>query len=161
MSWRELITDLYETRAEETGIAGKPAFHPAASADAIAQAEARLDAQLPATLRSLLLETNGVMEMIQVGDGDWIESMWLLWTVEEIVDRNASYREATDAGTYHRDFRTLVFFVDVGCDGMLFGFPVAEDRTCRPSVCVWRPIDDELDEVAPSLEEFLRGGWTV
>jgi cell wall assembly regulator SMI1 len=160
MSWRNLISASYETRAEQPGIAGKPQFYPAALAGDIADAEARLNATLPASIRSLLLETNGVMDLMAIDGGDWFDSMWLLWTVDDIVKRNVSWRAATAAGTYKRDFHQMVFFADAGTDGILFGFPVMEDYVCAPRVVVWHPIMDELGELAPSLEDFLQGWLT-
>ena len=160
MNWRELITGIYEGRSQQPGIAGKPKFYPAASAGDIADAEVHLSATLPASIRSLLLQTNGVMDMMAIDGGEWFGSMWLLWTVAEIVGRNRFYRAATEDGTYDSDFRELVFFADAGCDGILFGFPLIDDRACAPRVVVWHPIMDELDELAPSLEDFLRGWLT-
>ena len=157
MSWRELISGIYESRTPQPGIADKPEFYPGTSAADIADAELRLNATFPASLRSLLLETNGVMDMMAIDGGEWFDSMWLLWTVAEIVEQNLFYRRATDSGTYDRDFWQLLFFAGAGCDGILFGFPVTEEGVCSPRVVVWHPIMDELDELAPSLEDFLRG----
>jgi len=160
MKWRELINGIYGARAQQPGIAGKPKFYPAASAEHVADAEIRLDAMFPASLRSLLLETNGVMDLMAIDGGDWFDAMWLLWTISEIVDQNLSYRAATEDERYERDFRKLVFFAGAGSDGILFGFPVTEDRVCAPGIVVWYPIEDELKELAPSLEDFLRGWLT-
>jgi hypothetical protein len=159
MSWQELIIGFYEGRPRQTGIAGKPEFYPAASAASIADAEATLGAALPASIRSLLFETNGVMDMMAIDGGEWFESMWLLWTIEEIVEQNRFYRAATGDGKFDRDFRNLVFFAGAGTDGILFAFSV-DDGVCAPRVVVWHPIMDELDELAPSLEAFLRGWLT-
>jgi hypothetical protein len=159
MNWRELIIGIYEDRRQQPGIAGKPEFHPGASAATIAHAETALNAALPSSLRSLLLETNGVMDMMAIDGGDWFESMWLLWMTEEVVEQNRYYRAASEEKTYERDFSTLVFFAGAGTDGILFAFPV-EDGVCAPRVAVWYPIIDELDELSPSLEDFLRGWLT-
>jgi hypothetical protein len=129
MNWRELITGIYEGRPPQPGIAGKPEFNPAASAASIVAAEAALNAALPESLRSLLLETNGVMDMMAIDGGDWFESMWLLWKIEEIEGQNRFYRAASEERTYERDFSSLVFFAGAGTDGILFAFPV-EDRVC-------------------------------
>jgi cell wall assembly regulator SMI1 len=160
MNWRELVTGIYESRARQPGIAGKPQFYPPASAEDIADAEARLNAKFPASIRSLLLETNGVMDMMAIDGGEWFDSMWLLWTVTELVEQNLFYRAATADGTYERDFSQLVFFAGAGTDGILFAFPLMEDRVCAPRVVVWHPIMDELDELAPSLEDFLTAWLT-
>jgi hypothetical protein len=93
--------------------------------------------------------------MMAIGGGEWFESMWLLWTIEEIVAKNRFFRAASDERRYPRDFRSLVFFAGAGADGILFAFPV-EDGICAPRVVVWHPIFDELDELAASLDDFLR-----
>jgi len=160
MNWRELITGVYVTRAARPGIVGKPKFYAAASAGRIADAEERLNARLPASLRSVLLETDGVTDVMAVDGGEWFDAMWLLWPVEQLVDRNLSYRAATEHGTRACDFRQLVVFADAGCDGILFAFPVTGDGVCVPRVVVWHPIRDELGDLAPSLEDFLRGWLT-
>jgi len=160
MNWCELISGIYETRPEQPGIACKPKFYPAASAEEIADGELRLDVRLPASIRSLLLETNGVMELMAIDGGDWFTSEWLLWAVCEVIEQNLLYRTDYVKGKHERDFGKLVFFANAGCDGILFGFPVMEDGVCAPRVVVWHPIMDELDELAPSLEDFLRGWLT-
>jgi len=158
MRWRELITEIYETRTQPSGIAGKPEFYLPASAASIGAAEAAVQAVLPDSLRSLLMETNGVMDMMAIDGGEWFKSMWLLWAIEEIVEQNR-FNRSREKGTYERDFDSLVFFAGAGTDGILFAFP-AEDGLCGPQVVVWHPIGDELDNLAPSLDEFLRGWLT-
>ena len=81
--------------------------------------------------------------------------------MQEIVEQNDFYRRATDDGTYERDFRQLAFFAGAGSDGILFGFPVSKDGACASRVVVWHPIMDELDELAPSLEDFLTSTISV
>lgn len=159
MSWRALITAIYENRRHSPGIAGRPEFFPGAAPQAVADAEAALSAALPDSLRALLLETNGVMDMLAVDGGDWFESMWLLWKIEEIVAQNRLYRAASPDGMYRRDFSNLVFFAGAGTDGILFGLPV-ENGACASRVMVWHPLRDKLDTVAPSLADFLQGWLT-
>lgn len=152
MSWRELITGIHESQSQQAGIARKPEFRCAASAATIADAENILNAVLPISLRSLLLESDGVMEMMAIDDGDWFESIWLLWNTEELVEQNCFYRAASKKG--RTSATSVVFFAAAGTDGILFGFPV-EKRACASRIVVWHPIADELNEVAPTLEDFL------
>jgi hypothetical protein len=156
MNWREFITDNYAVAPEQPGIASKPEFYPGASTHEIADVELRLNARLPASIRSLLLESDGVMGMMAIDGGEWFKEHWLLWTVAEVVEQNLWYRGESGKETYERDFRKVVFFADAGSDGILFGFPVREDRACASHVVVWHPIEDELDDIASSLEDFLR-----
>lgn len=159
MSWLEIIACAYRDRPQPAGFTNKPRFHSPVSVDALSDAEAALKATLPHSLQSLLLETDGVMEMMAVGEGEWFESMWLVWQLEEIVEQNTRYRAAANCGRYDRDFTNFVFFAGAGTDGILFAFPV-QQAACASSVWVWHPIRDEWKELAPSLEDFLRG-WLV
>lgn len=156
MTWREFIAGIYADTPEQPGIASKPEFYSGASADEIADAELRLNARLPASLRSLLLESNGVMGMMAIDGGDWFKEHWLLWTLAEVIEQNLWYRSETGKETYRRDFCQVVFIADAGSDGILFGFPVEEDQICAPSIVVWYPIEDELEDIAASLEDFIR-----
>lgn len=146
MSWRSRMNEIYESTPQEPGARGGLEFFPPTSAANIAIAEAALQARFPDALRSLLLESDGVM--------DRGASMWLIWTLERIIEDNRSLRAKELQSLYERDFRSLVFFADAGADGILFGFPVVAG-TCAPCVMVWHPIDDDLDPVATSLEEFV------
>ena len=85
MNWREFITDTFESGRQLPGAASRPKFYPGASAHEIAKAAARLNADFPASLRSVLRESNGVMEMIKLNGGRWHTGGWVLWTVREIV----------------------------------------------------------------------------
>ena len=69
MNWRERIIGSYQARSPDPGISGKPGFYPAASEEAVADAETRLDVAFPISLRSLLLESNGVMDMMAIDVG--------------------------------------------------------------------------------------------
>jgi len=159
MTWQERITDLYETRAWPLGIAGRPQFYPGADAAQLVHAEAALDVSLPESFRSLLKETDGVMDMLAIDGGEWFESMWLLWSAGEIVKQNRYYRGKREKFPGDRDFSRLVFFAHAGTDGIGFAFPV-EGRACAQRVLVWHPIRDTVAEIAPSLEEFLDGWLT-
>jgi len=159
MNWRERITGIYQGRQQQPGLAGKPVFYPSALTQEISDAETKLKAEFPESFRSLLLEANGVMEMASIDGGDWIESMWLFWNIDEIVEQNRCRHAVTEKRTFKRDFTSLVFFASAGTDGILFAFTV-KDGVCLPHVMVWHPIMDELEEIAPSLEDFLRGWLT-
>jgi hypothetical protein len=160
MSWRKLISGIYESRAKKSGFISRPKCYPAASSREIADGELRLSALLPASIRSLLLETNGVMNELAIDGGEWFDSGWLLWTVREVIQQNLQFRAEYLKGEYERDFGRLVFFANAGCDDVLFGFPVMKNRVCAPRVVMWHPIEDELNELAPSLKAFLKGWLT-
>lgn len=160
MNWRDFIAGIYYARPQEPGIATKPAFYPGASPYEIAEAEVQLEAIIPSSIKALLLETNGVMNMLAIDNGEWFEDMWLVWTISEIVEHNRRCRSASGQVTYERDFRELLFFAGAGSDGILFGFPCMEDHVCSCNVSVWYPIEDELTQVATSFDEFLEA-WLM
>lgn len=160
MNWCEIISGIYEAREKRPDYTTTPKFYPAAPPSEITDVETGVNARLPTSLRSLLLETNGVMEMMMVAGGEWFESTWLLWPVERMLEKSRSCRERSGTRNGNHDFRKVVFFADAGCDGILFGFPVNEQRACESRVVAWWPLRDEVSEVAPSLEEFLRGWLT-
>ncbi len=160
MNWHDWISNIYEAQTHQPGITTKPTFLPAASMEQLSKLEFDLRARLPESLRSLLLETNGVMERMSINGGEYFDNMWLLWTIAEIVEQNYYFRKQTEEGSYNRDFTKLVFFAGAGVDGILFGFPVLEDCICKPDVVAWYPIRDESNLLAPSLQDFLKG-WLM
>jgi hypothetical protein len=158
MNWYEFITETYVAAPKHPGWVTKPQFYAGAPAQEIADAEFRLNATLPGSLRTLLLESNGIMGMMAMDSGDWFEEHWLIWTVAEVVKQNLWYRSASAKETYERDFSKVVFFADAGSDGILFGFPVTEGQACAPNIVVWYPIEDEIQDIASSVEDFI-GKW--
>ncbi|MCA9116903.1 MAG: SMI1/KNR4 family protein [Planctomycetaceae bacterium] len=160
MNWGKFIGNIYQERRRSPGVRARPAFYDAATDSVINTAELRLNVRLPDSLRSLLSETDGVMDMMSIDGGEWFENMWLLWTVEELIERNEFYRDEMKQGVYKCDFMNLLVFADAGTDGNLFGFSLEKDRNCKPRVVCWDSITNEINVLASSLEEFLRGWLT-
>ncbi len=157
MNWRERIEEMYASREAQPGIASRAQFREPASLQEMESLEETLRVRLPAELRTLLLETNGVLELLQVDNGEWIENMWLIWPTTMIADDNLRWRQPSARDTWDRDFSRFLFFADAGSDGILFGHPV-EGKDATASVSMWIPIGDEVTSIAPSLETFL-DGW--
>jgi hypothetical protein len=154
MTWRERITELYSSRELAEGLL-PPRFHPPPAANEVAAAEARLGTTLPAALKSLWSDTDGVTEEMSVEGQGVIEIGRIIWPLNELLLANLSQRCGNNP--YSREFPRLVFFAEAGCDGILFGFPVGVDGICESRVVVWHPIDDDLIDVAPSLDDFIVG----
>lgn len=157
MHWHEFITGAYKRQKHGPGIASKPVFHPPALVQDVADLEAQLNVRLSASLRSLLLETNGVMDMLAIDGGDWFENMWLLWPISEIINANLLPQTGGARSTHDSNLDDLLFFAGAGCDGILFGHPITDGRMAAPEVRVWYPLRDEAPVVAPSLKEFIQG----
>ena len=134
--WREYLLDL----GSGVNLAAP------ASPEAIARAEQGLGVELPAELRELLLETDGVTD--EYGTE-------LLWPVERILDDNSMFRGNPDFADLYMPFDALLFFGDSG-GGDQWAFTVLAGRVRRPDVFLWNHENDSRSWAAPSLRRFLR-----
>ena len=141
MPWKELIQRL--TNEGE--------FASSASVDQLARAESSLGVKLPAALRELLDETNGV-------EGEY--GLGLVWPLEQIVEDNLMFRSNASFCDIYMPFDHLLFFADAG-NGDQFAFPIHADGVIhRPDVFAWDHEDDSRSWVASSLKDYLEGWLT-
>jgi hypothetical protein len=133
--WQELIRRLI-TDCE---------FAPPASLGRLAAAEQALGVELPGDLRSLLLESDGVLGEYGLG---------LVWSVERIETDNIAFRSNADFRELYMPFDHLLFFADAG-NGDQFAFAILAGAVRRPDVFAWNHEDDSRTWVAPSLEKYL------
>lgn len=133
--WRALIASLYPEHS----------FLPGASAHEIQAVEDALDCDLPADLRELLAESNGVQGEYGLG---------LVWPASRMVTDNLALRSES-AGHLYMPLDHLIFFADAG-NGDQFAFAIADgSRQTRDDVFAWNPIDDGRVWVAPDLRRYL------
>jgi hypothetical protein len=158
VNWRAIISGILENKKGDPRFRSKPTFYPPGSMEEIKELESALNARLSSSLQSLLQETNGVMEMLSIDGGEWLNDLWLIWPIDEITNENLFFRGEKKKGVYEREFDQLLFFTGAGCDGILFAHPINQNRHADSQVVVWHPIEDELTEVAPDLQTFL-GDW--
>lgn len=159
-SWRDLIERTYSAIPHPAGRTSKPRFSPPASAEDIAAAEDQLGRKLPPSLTSLLMETDGVMDMMSVRGGDYFGNMWLIWPAERIVEETLEDRSEDVVAPSDADTSELVFFAGAGVDGILFGFPPAGADSCDTKVVAWHPLRGTVSDLADSLEDFVEGWLT-
>src|SRR5438067_2438889 len=136
MNWRTFIYGMYAKQEHGDGLESKALFHPPASIQELADLESQVGTSLPADLRSVLLETNGVMSTLKIDDGDWFENMWLLWPTYQIINDNLLMRRESAAGEYEGPFQDLLVFANAGTDGILFANPI-EHRVAAPNIMAW------------------------
>ncbi|MFV2171585.1 SMI1/KNR4 family protein [Actinomadura sp. LOL_016] len=130
--WRELA----ERAFPEAG------FRPPAPAASLDAAERRLGGPLPAALRDLLRETDGVT-------GPY--GLDVVWSLEQVVEQNAEFRTDASFAELYMPFDPLLFFGDNG-GGDQFAFvrtPPAD------GVVVWDHETDARFPVAPDLRSYL------
>jgi hypothetical protein len=138
--WRELIH----------GVAPDCVFAEPASAVRLGEAERSLSLGFPAELRSLLLETDGVLGKNELG---------LIWPLARIEADNLSFRSNSDFAELYMPFDPLLFFADAG-NGDQFAFSVLQGAVSRSDIFAWDHEDDSRFWVAPSLEKYLEW-WLV
>lgn len=125
---------------------GQAAFSPPASAHALEACEAKLGHRLPAHLRQLLAETNGI-------EGDY--GLGLLWSTGRIADDNAQFRHDDHLRELYMPFAGLVFFADAG-NGDQFAVSLRGNH----EVYVWNHEDDSRTWVAPTVMRYLENWMT-
>ncbi len=134
-AWRELVQRLTPDCE----------FSPPASPVQITAAEQGLCAALPADLRSLLSESNGIAGEYGLG---------LVWPVERIAADNLAFRANADFAELYMPFDPLLFFADAG-NGDQFAFCLLAGEVRKDDVFVWNHEDDSRTWAAPSLERYL------
>ncbi|MFI8326889.1 SMI1/KNR4 family protein [Streptomyces sp. NPDC085529] len=117
-------------------------FRSPAQVGALAEAEHRLERGLPAELRQLLLESNGVIGHTAVDT---------VWSVERIVDQNLLFRSDSSFAQLYMPFDALLFFGDNG-GGDQFAFVQTPER---PDIFVWEHETDSRRWVARDLRDYL------
>ncbi len=124
-------------------------FFPPVTEEQITEAESSLQLKLPRDLRSLLLETNGIYNTKA--------KIHFVWTLEEIVRANSSLRTEEFRAKSFMPLDHLLFFANVGVDGILLAFPIAASGDVKnKDIIAWYPIEDSRPVVAFSLKNYLQ-----
>ena len=132
--WKELIQRMHRDCE----------FSPGAASQMIDEAEAKLAIQLPAELRELLLEANGISNW---GGG-------LIWSVDRIAKRNLEFRAFADFRTLYMPFDHLLFFGDNG-GGDQFAFRILAGKVEPQNVYRWCHENDAREWQAGDLRDYL------
>ncbi|MGW3633218.1 SMI1/KNR4 family protein [Streptomyces sp. NPDC005122] len=130
--WREAALEIFP----------KAKFRSPARTETLADAEHRLGRGLPADLRQLLLESDGLIGHTAVDT---------VWPVERIVEQNLLCRTDGSFAQLYMSFDALLFFGDNG-GGDHFAF-VQTPR--RPDIFVWEHETDSRRWVAGDLRDYL------
>ncbi|MCW7987415.1 cell wall assembly/cell proliferation coordinating protein, KNR4 [Streptomyces platensis subsp. clarensis] len=114
---------------------------PAQASDLVA-AEARLRRTLPAELRQLLFESNGVIGHTHVD---------AVWSLDQIVERNLLFWSDETFAQLYMAFDALLFFGDNG-GGDQFAFVQKPEH---PDIFVWEHESDSRRWVANNPQDYL------
>ena len=117
-----------------------------ASEKKLATVESTLGVGLPAELRELLLDSNGVKANYGAG---------IVWAAEEILSHNEKFRTFEAFKDLYMPFDHLLFFGDDG-GGDQFAFPIHADGLIHKlDVFRWKHETDERVWLANGLELFF------
>ncbi|MEU9031883.1 SMI1/KNR4 family protein [Streptomyces sp. NPDC048383] len=130
--WRQVVQEVFP----------KAGFREPAQVPEIVEAEKRLGRALPAQLKQLLLESNGVIGRTHVDT---------VWTVDQIVEQNLLFWSDESFAQLYMPFDALLFFGDNG-GGDQFAFVQKPERA---DVFVWEHESDSRRWVANNLRDYL------
>lgn len=147
MGWRERLAEAYRTR-ENQRVPASPRFQPGASEASLAEAERALGQRLPEDLRALLSESDGVMEVLEIG-GRQVESLWIVWPTEKIVKGQSNPWRAEIGPPAE-----WLVFASAGVDGIDFAYDRIEESG---RIWAWHPMESRRQLVGESMDGFLRG----
>ncbi|GHU24326.1 SMI1/KNR4 family protein [Spirochaetia bacterium] len=131
--WREFISKI---DCELT-------FNQSASIESINAAEIELKVQFPQSLKSLLLESNGVQDEFECD---------AIWPLERIIEENKNIRIIEEQIT----FNGFLLFSDAG-NGDLFAFSIKDGNKNKEEIYVWNHEDKSRDIISSSLKDFIKG----
>lgn len=104
---------------------------------------------MPRDLRSLLLETNGIV-------GEPHSELGLVWDTEYIAEMNLMMRQHEGLREVYMPFDHLLFIGDNGA-GDYYGFPIyATNEVNQSRIFLWDHETDDRFAIAYSLEGYLR-----
>lgn len=130
------------------GLFPEARFAPPADGAALQDVERDLGQSLPAELRALLAETDGLLGEL---------SLDVVWPAARILADNLDFRTDEGFAEVYAPFDGLLFFGDNG-GGDQFAFLTDSPRE---GVFVWEHESDTRRKVADGLEDYLRRALTA
>ena len=135
MSWRQRLARLGPAvRFADPALEGR-----------IATTELELRLRLPDELRSLLLESDGLVDRYGTA---------VVWTVADLPRHNREFRSEPAFRELYMPFDALLFFGEAG-NGDRFFYRILDGELRYPDVYVWLHETDSRTWRAPTLAAFL------
>jgi len=133
--WRELVSRLFDDAR----------FRSPATAHELQEVESALGLTLPADLRSLLLESNGVA-------ADY--SAPLVWSAAEMIEQNLLFRRNPEFRELYMPFDALLFFGAEG-NGDQFAYRILDGQIRESSIYGWNHESDNREWFAHDLMDYF------
>ena len=150
--WREFI----QTLAADTEYEYE--FAPPATYFQLERLEQVFKASLPDALRKLLLETNGVRQIMHYKE-ERVPIGQVLWDTESIQRHNRKMRTNNAYRDFYLPFDDLLFFASPGADKLRFALRIDADCVTE-TVIAWLPTNDTRTEQATSLRDFIKSWFS-
>jgi hypothetical protein len=147
--WRELITSV----AKDTDYTYE--FAPPATYFQLDRLEQIFAAKLPDALRRLLLESNGVRQILHYNK-ERVPMGQILWNADTIQRNNRKMRTDLAYRDFYLPFDDLLFFASPATEGIQFALQI-HDNHATETVIAWSPSDDSRTEKATTIKEFIEG----
>lgn len=152
MDWKATIVDAYKANGRDAPPA-RPSFCDGVSPSVIARMEETLACRIPLSLGSLLLQTDGVKEELEIEHKHWLVASIVIYSVDEMIDTNLFLRREYPDQEIDRYW----FFSTAGADGIQFGMRVKVADPEDSSVFAWYPDGTPDKYMADGLLPFLKG----
>jgi hypothetical protein len=111
----------------------------------IAATQEGIGVRLPEELAGLLTQSDGVRD---------VYGSSLIWSAQEIAERNREFRTFPDYPDLYMPFDHLLFFGDAG-NGDRFFYPILAGEVRNRDAFAWFHEDDSRVWVAPRLATFI------
>ena len=134
--WRALVSRLFADAK----------FSPPATAGQLQDVERTFGLTLPADLKSLLLESNGVAAYY---------SAPLVWSATEMIEQNLLFRRNADFAELYMPFDSLFFFGGEG-NGDQFAYRILAGQIREPWIYEWEHESDNRVWFAHGLEDYFQ-----
>jgi len=121
-------------------------IHPPLSEEWVDKGLADLSVTLNYSLKSFLLETDGLYDVRQF--------LWMVWNVRDLSAYNLAMRNDEKFADMGYSFADIIFIANAGVDGILFGFPVV-DGLMQEGIVRWHPKTNKRTQVADNLQTYL------
>lgn len=134
--WREMISELSKDCK----------FHPPLSEEWIDKGLADLRVTLNDSLKSFLLETDGLY--------DYRQFLWVVWNVRDLLAYNLEMRNGQEFAKKGYMFEDLFFIANYGTNGILFALRIVNNKL-QDDIIAWFPETNERITVANGLNSYL------
>lgn len=151
VDWKKTIERSYATRPATIRV--RPLFRDGATEEIVSNVEETLNLRLPSVLRSLLFQTNGFNEEIELSPEVWMQTNIVAYSVEQILEVNQFHR---DQQLYRdRNISKYCLISTAGVDGVQFCIRATLERSEDVPVYAWYPDETPEKCMGEGLFQFL------